>query len=76
MFVAYGPPELMHEAKDGIHLLSQLSGVHLTDASYAGLTQGPGQTPRFVNLPCRSIEVCNVASSENPSNRQTEIGRR
>jgi hypothetical protein len=57
MLVAYGPPELMHEAKDGILLLSQPSGVHLTDTSYADLTRGVGQTPKCVNFPCYSIEV-------------------
>jgi hypothetical protein len=40
MLVAHAPSELMHEAKDGAHLISHPGGVQLTDASHGSLTRG------------------------------------
>jgi hypothetical protein len=66
MLVAYAPSELMHEAKDGAHLIS-----HLTETSCRGLPRGTARPQELVSLHCYSVEVRDVASLKDLSGRQT-----
>jgi hypothetical protein len=70
MHVAYAPSELMHEAKDGAHLISHAGGVHLTETSCRDLTHGTARPQELVSLHCCLVGVQDVAPLKDLTGRQ------